>query len=133
VISVGDAPRELRAVAAALRVVEPDLRREINTRTRTEIGPVWRNEIDQHARTPLDRAVLTPGIRVAGGNPPTAYAANSRRKLKGGLIPAEDWAPAEFGTKNRNRVATYTRRTPGGKTTRVTRHTARGPHHLRDD
>jgi hypothetical protein len=124
VISVGDAPRELRAVAAVLRVVEPEIRREINTRTRTELGPVWQRGVAERARTSLDRAVLLPGTRIAAGNPPTAIAANSKRRLSGGLVPQDEWAPVEFGG-NRAKATTYRRRNPSGSTTSVTRHTAR--------
>lgn len=123
-ISVGDAPRELRAIVAALRVVEPELRREINTRTRSELGPVWKDAVASRARTSLDRAVLLPGTRIAAGNPPTAIAANSSRRRSGGMVPSEDWAPVEFGG-DRSKVTTYKRRNPSGSTTSVTRHTAR--------
>lgn len=123
-ISVGAAPRELRATVAVLRAVEPELRREINAHTRTELGPVWKGEVERRVRTALDRRVLLPGVRIAGGNPPTAYAANSRRALPGGLVPTDEWAPVEFGG-NRGKVTTYRRRNPSGSTTSVTRHTAR--------
>lgn len=123
-IDVGDAPRELRAVVAALGVVEPVMRREINARTRTELGPVWVGAVAQHAVTPLDRRVLATGVRIKAGNPPVAVAAQSRRALPGGLRPVDEWAPVEFGA-NRAKVATYRRRTPGGSSSSVTRHTAR--------
>lgn len=123
-IDVGDAPRELRAVVAALGVVDATTRREINTRTRTELGPVWVSGVESRATSSLDRRVLATGVRIKAGNPPTAVAAQSRRRLRGGLVPSEDWAPVEFGADRAKRT-TYRRAKPNGGTAPVTRHTAR--------
>lgn len=84
---------------------------------------MWKEAVAARVKTPLDRRVVGTGVRVAGGNPPAAMAATSRRALSGGLVPADEWAGVEFGA-NRNKVTTYSMRTPAGTRT-VRRHTAR--------
>ena len=53
-----------------------------------------------------------------------AIAASSRRALRGGLVPADQWHAVEFGA-DREKVTTYQRRSPKGNLHRVSRHTAR--------
>lgn len=114
---------QLRAAVFAMRAANRDLRRDINTATREVMGPVWVAEVLRRARSRLDRAVIVKGARIAPGNPPSALAAQSGRKLRGGLVPRESYAAVEFGSRQ-DRVTTYTRRTRTGTTT-VKRHTTR--------
>lgn len=123
-LDVRQAPAELRAVVLSLRAATPELRREMNSRARQEMGPVWKAEVGQRLQTDLDRRVIGAGVRIKAGNPPAALAAQSRRRLRGGLVPAEEWAPVELGA-NRAKTATYRRTSPKGRTHSVTRHTAR--------
>jgi hypothetical protein len=123
-LSVGRAPAELKAVVRLLAAVDPELRRQLNRRTRETLGPVWRGAVESRLRTPLDRAVVGAGVRMKAGNPPAALAAQSGRARRGGLVPADDWAGVELGA-NRAKVTTYRRRSPGGTMHTVTRHTAR--------
>jgi hypothetical protein len=113
----------LRAAALALRAADRDLRNDINRATRATLGPVWTGELARRSRTRMDTLVLARGARIAPGNPPVAIAANSGRKLRGGLIPRESWAGFELGARQ-DRKTTYTRSTPSGTTT-VRRHTTR--------
>jgi hypothetical protein len=114
----------LKAAVLAVAAANRDLRRDINAATTSTIGPVWASEVTARAVTTLDRAALAKGARIKGGNPPSAVAASSTRKLKGGLIPADTWAPLEFGA-NRGKVTTYKRRGRKGGTHTVKRHTTR--------
>lgn len=82
------------------------------------MGPVWTSLVDRYAAGSLDRRVLTAGARIAAGNPPVATAATSRRRLSGGLMPAEAWPAFEFGA-DRNKRTTYRRK--GATVTRRTR------------
>jgi hypothetical protein len=116
--------RELKAVALALKAARRDVRNDINKATRATLGPVWKAEIANRARTSLDRKVLAQGARIAAGNPPTLVAATSTRRLKGGLIPVESWHAVEFGA-DRAAVTTYTRASVKGNSHKVTRHTRR--------
>lgn len=116
--------RELRAAVLALRAARREVRNDINRATRQIMNPVWRTLVASRARTALDRRVLDTGVRVAPGNPPALVAAGSRRRLPGGLVPAEQWHAVEFGA-NREKVTTYSRRSPSGGTHQVRRHTAR--------
>lgn len=116
--------RQIRAVVLAVRLANRDLRNDINRTTREVLNPIWRSAIDKYAVTPLDRAVIAKGARIAPGNPPAAVAGTSRRALKGGFVPADEWTAVEFGA-NREKVTTYDRRSPSGTTHSVTRHTAR--------
>lgn len=117
--------REARLAATALRNVEPELRKAINADTRATVNPLWREAIGGRAASRLDQRVLARGARVATGARPALIAASSRRALRGGLEPATDWPVVEFGAKDRNTRSTYSRRTPSGKTARVTRRTRR--------
>lgn len=114
----------LRAAALVMKNSRRDVVREINTRTRTTLAPLWKALVETHATYAMDTAVLAKGARIRAGNPPVAIAASSRRRLRGGLIPAEQYASREFGS-NRDRVRTYDRRSKNGGTHKVTRHTAR--------
>lgn len=116
--------RELRAAASAVKVARRDIVNDIARATRETMNPVWRDAVARRARTSVDTAVLAKGARIVAGNPPSMVAATSKRKLPGGLVPAEDWQALEFGA-DRDKVTTYTRRGHGGSTHQVTRHTAR--------
>ena len=116
--------RELRAAVLAVRTARREVRNDIARATRQTMNPVWRDLVASRARTALDRRVLDTGVRVAAGNPPALVAAGSRRRLPGGLTPAEDWQPVEFGA-DPDTVTTYTRRSPSGGTHQVRRHTTR--------
>lgn len=115
---------ELRAVVLALKAADRDLRSDINRATRETLNPVWRGLVDVNATYRRDQAVLAKGTRIKAGNPPVAVAASSRRKLRGGLVPAEQWHAHEFGA-DREATATYQRRSPKGTVHTVTRHTRR--------
>lgn len=113
----------LRAAALALRAADKDLRKQINTATREQGNVIWRDEIESHARTKLDRLVLVKGARIKAGNPAQAIAASSRRPLSDGLVPDTDAAPFEFGTYNQARRKTYQRTSRSGRRSSVTRAT----------
>lgn len=112
--------RALRAAVLGFRELGPTYRRELNQATRTVLGPEFVRAVDAHARTSLDTRVLATGARVQAGNPPVLIAASSRRRMSGGMVPDSDWPTQEFGTLDRNKRTTYTRRGH-----RVTRHTRR--------
>lgn len=114
----------LRATVLVMKNLERPVVREINNRTRTTLNPLWKGLVSTHASYAADTAVLAKGVRIRAGNPPAAIAASSRRKLRGGLIPADQYAVREFGG-NRDHVRKYTRRSKRGGTHQVTRHTAR--------
>lgn len=102
-----------------------DLSKDIRRATVQTMNPVWREEVNSRARSETDRLIIAKGARIAGGNPPKAVAASSRRKLSGGLVPVESWAGFEFGSE-RDRIRSYRRRNRSGSGThRVTRHTMR--------
>lgn len=114
----------LRAVVLALKAARRDVKNEIARATRQTMNPVWRDAVAKNARTDLDRKVIAQGARIAAGNPPVAYAAQSKRRLHGGLVPVERWHAVEFGA-NPNEVTTYDRKSPKGGKHDVTRHTQR--------
>lgn len=116
--------KALQAAVLGMKGARRDIKSEINKRTRTVLTPVWKYEVEQRARTALDRRVIGSGVRVKAGNPPAALAAQSKRRLPGGMVPVEQWAGLEFGS-NRGKVTTYTRRTRKSGRVSVTRHTAR--------
>ena len=118
------ANRQLQAVVLSMKAADKELRTDINKATRDTMNPVWRSLVDLEATRSLDAAVVAKGARIAAGNPPAAVAANSRKALSGGMVPAEWWHAVEFGA-DRNKVRTYDRVSPKGNRHKVTRHTAR--------
>lgn len=114
----------LRATVLVMRELERPIVNEINRQTRGTLNPLWRGLVENHATSRRDFGVLAKGARIKPGNPPVAQAGSSRRRLRGGLIPADSWHAFEFGA-DRNAVRTYDRRSPGGGTHTVRRHTRR--------
>lgn len=115
----------LQAAVLALKAADRDLKRTINAATRDVIGPVWVDAVSSRASSTLDRAVVVKGTRLKPGNPPTAVAASSTKRLRGGLLPGDQWAAVEFGS-TQDRVKSYRRRNRvGGGSHQVRRHTTR--------
>lgn len=123
-ISAGDAPAEIQAAILAMKRVTRELKRDINRSTREVMNPVWKGLVSVNATTHMDTVVLAKGARIKAGNPPVAMAATSKRRLSGGLVPANQWQPFEFGAI-RGSTTTYDRTSPKGTRHEVTRHTAR--------
>lgn len=117
--------RQVQAVVLALELTDRKLRNELNRRGKAALDPLWKSAVAAQAVTATDRAVIVKGARVAGGNPPTAIAASSTRKLAGGLVPAKDWPVIEFGAIARNKVTRYQSTSRKGRSYQVSRHTAR--------
>lgn len=114
----------LKATVLLVKAADTVTRRAINQDTVRVIGPVWVQEVNLRAGArPLDQAVLAKGARVKGGNPPTAVAATSTRKLTGGLIPASGYGPVEFGADDRDKFVTYRRTSTKGRSHQVRRRT----------
>jgi hypothetical protein len=105
--------RELQATILALRQAERGIRLNINKTARSTISPLWKSEINQRARTTLQREIIASGARAtASDRGVTLYAATSRRPLSGGLVPSFVWGGAEFGP--RSRVVDVTQRSRTG-------------------
>lgn len=105
-LSAYDAPAELRAVALALRAAGKDVRNDANARMRATMNPAWVSEVNHHltGASRLESRLLTAGVRVAAGNPPTLVAASSRRAVgRGDLRPTDDWQMMEFGSHGTKR------------------------------
>lgn len=123
-LSVFDS-RELQAVTLAMKTADRDLRNRINRSVRETMNPVWRAQVAAHATRHTDTVVIAKGARIKAGNPPVALAAQSRRALRGGLVPAQQWQGFEFGASSQAVAHTYTRRSPKGRVHKVTRRTKR--------
>lgn len=112
-IRVGDS-RELQAAVLAFKAANRDLRREINRATRDTMNPVWKAEVERRASRAggTGGRVVNTGVRIAAGNPPAAKAAQSKRAIgrQKRLIPADNWAWFEFGTRTPQKVSKYARR-----------------------
>lgn len=120
-----DGVEEAAAVVAALRSVDKDIKKAVNAQVRSVVTPVWKDEVTDRIRRPMDQLVLGTGVRVstvASGF--VMHAANNRRVRSGGLVPVETWKAWEFGGL-RGKTKTYPRRSPNGTKHSVTRHTKR--------
>lgn len=107
-VKASSGPAELRAAAVALRHADAEIRRGVSARMRGEMSPVWKAEVEQRAGG-LAARILTPGARIAGGNPPQIIAASSKRKIGRGLIPDQHWPGYEYGANDSTRVVTSSR------------------------
>lgn len=116
--------RPLQAVVLAMKLADRDLRKRINNATRDTLNPVWRRAVDERMQSRVDQRVFGTGTRIAAGNPPSAVAGSSSRRLPGGLVPLENWRAWEFGAVARDSTyteyprAAHTRR-QGGQTVQV--------------
>lgn len=117
--------RELKAAIFALKGMNRELRNTINRETTKTFNPVWKNEVQSRAKTPMDTKVLAKGARISGGTPPTMFSATSKRRMRGGLVPAESWRGFEFGSDSKNNKRTYTGTSPKGKKYEINRRTQR--------
>ncbi len=119
-----DGVRDAVAASYALRRVDTELRREMTRNIRSVVNPMWQGAVRERGRTRTDQAVLTKGARVNAGARPTLVAASSRRTLRGGLVPRDEWQAFEFGATS-DATTTYRRRSQRGNYHDVTRHTRR--------
>jgi hypothetical protein len=112
--------RELQAAILATRAANRDVRLDIYKRARQELGGEWVPALRARASTRMQEAVLVKGARTRVGlDGFRMMAATSRRRLKGGLLPADEWAGNEFGA--RTRQATFTTHSRNGKAYTVTK------------
>lgn len=111
---------ELQAALLAVKRAGPELRKDIYSDARAELGAAWLPALQQRAQTSLERRVLLKGARVRVGTDGfRVMAATSNKLLSGGLMPSVDWPGAEFGA--RTFKGSYQRRSPGGKIHQVQR------------
>jgi len=94
--------RELQATILALRQADRGIRLGINKVSRSRIRPLWQQELNGRARDEMTRRIIVQGARAnATDRGVTLHAATSRRPLSGGLVPAFEWAGAEFGARTK--------------------------------
>lgn len=126
-LRVGDDSR-LDAVVLGLKLVERDVRNQVNRSTRSALKPIWQQEMAKKlaGKDVFTTRMLGKGL-VQGGNPPVMRAATSRRPLKGGggLIPDVHGYLAEFGGRS-TLFSRYQRRSENGGTHTVARRTMLG-------
>lgn len=119
---------ELRAVALGMKVIERDVKNAVNRATRAELKPIWQAELAAAtAGTNSFTSRILGGSRVSPGNPPTVYAATSRRGIGKDkrLNPNEHYYLGEFGARD-SLYRTYTRRSENGGSHQVKRRTNTG-------
>lgn len=109
------ASREIRALLLALKQAEPEVRQEINKRSKEVLTAIWKQEIAEQtslagARTQRAQAkVLANTAKVTVGNKGvTLTAATSGRPLSGGLNPKTQWQGLEFGATKNVRTVEFT-------------------------
>lgn len=110
-IRVQDGPRELRAAVLAMKRADAEVRGDVSARLRAEMSPEWASMLAQHLTGLPQEKILLKGARIAAGNPPVLYAANSKRPVGrgGGMIPTEVWHAWEYGAST-HKPRTYERR-----------------------
>lgn len=110
-VNIADAPAALRAAVLAMKRADRDIRKVISTDMRGVMGPVWKQHVTQHLTGSgrMESRMLTPGVRIAAGNPPALVAASSTRKVGNGLVPNTNWPGWEYG-QSRDSVSEVTNR-----------------------
>lgn len=98
------ASREIRALLLALKQAEPEIRKEVNNRSKLEVTSIWKQAIAEEASSSFGRtqrarvkviantakaSVGTKGVRLS--------AATTGRPLSGGLNGKTQWQALEFG------------------------------------
>lgn len=99
-VDVGDAPASLRASVLAVKAATRDIRTDINRNMRGTMNPVWRNRVTAGAHGGMEARMLTPGTRIAAGNPPALVAASGNRRIGRGLSANRHAAGWEFGASD---------------------------------
>ncbi|NYD87776.1 hypothetical protein [Cellulomonas oligotrophica] len=113
----------------AFRALPKDLRNAIRREQRSQVGPIWREEMAASlARTSVPARALRPqqrvfrtGTRVKAGLPMYLVAGASTRTMRGGGLPVDLDAPYEFGSNRRSNYTRYNRRSKNGTPHTVTR------------
>lgn len=119
---------ELRGIILATKAAPREVRNAINREMRSHLNPIWRESINSKISglPDVDQTILGKGARVKAGTSSQLIAGNSTKALSGGLVPNR-WSKSwEFGTNDREKKRTYTRRnrSNGGSHT-VSRRTRR--------
>ena len=98
-IDVRQSP-ELQAALFAMKAADRGLRLDIYAEARSTMVPQWTAELEKHAQTPFDRAVILKGARVSVGTQGfNVLAAQSSKALSGGFVPSANWYADEFGAR----------------------------------
>lgn len=100
-VKVGNAPAALRAAVVAMRAADKTIRSDVSQRMRGTMSPVWKANVTANAADGMAARMLTPGTRIAAGNPPALIAASGNRKVGRGLTPNRNAAGYEFGASDR--------------------------------
>lgn len=84
VLKVGDT-RELQAAVLAMKAADRELKKRIDTATRTTMNPVWRDQVKANlaGERGLSDRVLGAGVRIKTGNPPQREQRSQRREALG--------------------------------------------------
>ncbi len=107
--------RELQAALLAMKSVDRSVRNDINKTARTRLKPIWTEALSFNARDRMSQAVIVKGSRVAvTARQVRLMAATSRRPLRGGLVPDQQWTNVEFGANDRKK--TFKQRSRRGRT-----------------
>ena len=96
---------ELQAAILSMRAAEREIRLDINKEARKRMKPIWAEALRGNVTTRLQTRVILPGARVAvGARNISVKAAMQTKPLRGGLVPSINWAPVEFGARERSRT-----------------------------
>lgn len=90
--------RELQATIFAMKAAGRGLRKQLYADARTTLRDAWTDELRNRADTRLQQKVLVSTARTRVSTQGfQVTTAKAKRKLRGGLVPARDWAAVELG------------------------------------
>lgn len=105
----------MQAAVLGMRQAQREVKNNINREARKRMKPEWTAALNRNAASRKERAVLVRGGRVTSSDRGIRLiGATSTRPLRGGLVPASQWAGFEFGMTPK--VRTFQQRSPRGLT-----------------
>lgn len=89
----------LRDLALAYKQVPQDLRKRINTHTKSEAEPIWKSETAQNSMTRIQNRVLVDSAKVGVTNRNVFLRSGAVGKLRDGTPVIKLASAAEFGRR----------------------------------
>jgi hypothetical protein len=100
----------LRTLAQAFRVIDKDVRKEINTHTKREALPLWHDSVRAHAQTSLEFAVLVKTAKVGVTAQNVFLRAGGAGKTKSGTAVSVLQNATEYGANPDTEIKSKTKK-----------------------
>lgn len=117
--------REFQAAIFAVRSLDRTIQKMFRREVKRIGAPEWKQALAERAGSRVQhRMLVDTAVMTVSNQNVKLQSASKGRPLSGGLNPKTDYYTAEWGADH-DRESTYTRRSPKGRSHKVTRHAAR--------